>query len=159
LYNLPLQLIYKNGERVKDLERRIEYDIDIFSNEINKIQKKSKNILVIYNNRSLCKIFEAYLKQEGHDCICAVDGRNGLSLIETGKFDVVLLGLALPEFSGYDIINVLEEDRKLRKSNIIILSASHLPQSEIEELLKRWICSYLQQPVKPDVLLRILETA
>jgi len=159
LYNLPPQLIYKNGERVKDLERRIEYDIGTFSNEINKIRKKSKNILVIYNNRSLCKIFEAYLKQEGHDCICAVDGRNGLSLIETGKFDVVLLGLMLPEFSGHDIINVLEEEGKLRKSNVIILSTSHLPQSEIEELLKRGVCSYLQQPVKPDVLLRILETA
>ena len=159
MYNLSPRLIHKNDERIKDLERRIEYDIDTFSNEINKIKKKSKNILVIYNNKNLCKIFEAYLKQEGHDCICAVDGRNGLSLIETGKFDVVLLGLALPEFSGYDIINVLEKDGKLRKSNIIILSTAHLPQSEIEELLKRGVCSYLQQPVKPDVLLRILETA
>jgi len=136
----------------------IEYDLDTFSREITKIRKKSKNILVIYNNKSLCKIFEAYLKHEGHDCICAVDGRSGLSLIETEKFDVVLLGLTLPEFSGYDIINVLEKNRKLRKSNIIILSAAQLPQSEIENLLKRGICSFLQQPVKPDVLLRILET-
>jgi len=149
--------IDSDSERVE--KSHIEYDIDMFSREIIKIRKKSKNILVIYNNRSLCKIFEDFLKHEGHDCICAVDGRNGLSLIETEKFDLVLLGLTLPEFSGYDIISVLEEDGKLRKSNIIILSASHLPQSEIENLLKRGVCSYLQQPVKPDVLLRILETA
>jgi len=149
--------MYKNGNKVKDLEKRIEYDIDTFSREI-KIQKKSKNILVINDNKNLCKIFEAYLKQEGYDCICAVDGRNGLSLIETEKFDVVLLGLTLPEFSGYEIINVLEKNGKLRKSNIIILSTAHLIQSEIENLLKRGVCSYLQQPVKPDVLLRILET-
>jgi len=102
-------------------------------------------------------MFGTWLKKEGHDCTC-VDGRNGLSLIETGKFDVVLLDLALPEFRGYDIINVLEKDGKLRKSNIIILSTSHLPQSEIEGLLKRGVFSYLQQPVKPNVLLRILET-
>jgi len=136
----------------------IEYDIDTFTSEITKIRKNSKNILIIYNNKSLCKMFEAYLKHEGHDCIYAVDGRSGLSLIETKKFDVVLLGLTLPEFSGYDIINVIEKNGKLKKSNIIILSASYLPQSEIENLLKRGICSYLQQPVKPDVLLRILET-
>jgi len=151
-----LDKIDSNSERVE--KNHIEYDIDMFSREIIKIRKKSKNILVIYNNRSLCKLFETYLKQEGHDCICAVDGRNGLSLIETEKFDAVLLGIAFPEFSGYDIISILEEDGKLRKSNIIILSASHLPQSEIEDLLKRGIRSYLQQPVKPDVLLRILET-
>jgi len=153
-----LLLDKKDYDSVMVEKNPIEYDIDTFSREIIKIRKNSKNILVIYNNRSLCKIFEAYLKHEGHDCVCAVDGRSGLSLIETKKFDVVLLGLTLPEFSGYDIINVLEKNGKLRKSNIIILSSVHLPQSEIEDLLKRGVCSYLQQPVKPDVLLRILET-
>ena len=150
--------MYKNGNKVKDLEKRIEYDIDTFSREI-KIQKKLKNILVINDNKSLCKIFEAYLKQEGYDCICAVDGRNGLSLIETEKFDVVLLGLTMPEFSGYDVINALEKDGRLKETNIIVLSPILIPQSEIEELFKRGVYSYLRVPMKPDVLLRILETA
>ena len=135
----------------------VESNIDPLPKEIIKIRNKSKNILVIYKNDYLCKMFGTCLKKEGHNCTCVVDGRNGLSLIETGKFDVVLLGLALPEFSGYDIINVLEKNGKLRKSNIIILSASQLSQSEIEDLLKRGVYSYLKQPVKPEILLEIVK--
>ena len=42
---------------------------------------------------------------------------------------------------------------------IIILSVTQLSQSEIEDLLKRGVYSYLKQPVKPEILLKIVETA
>ena len=158
MYNTT-ELIYKKSEKIKDLENGVEYDIDAFSREIAKIQKKSLKILIIYNNKDLCKTLETYLIKEGHDCICAVNGRNGLSLIESEKFDVVLLGLLMPEFSRYDIIDTLEKNGKLKETNIIVLSSVHIPQSEIEDLLKREVYSYLRQPVKPDVLLRILENS
>jgi len=158
MYNTT-ELIYKNSKKIKDLENGVEYDIDAFSREIAKIQKKSLKILIIYNNKDLCKTLETYLIEEGHDCICAVNGRNGLSLIESEKFDIVLLGLMMPEFSRYDIIDILEKNGKLKETNIIVLSSVHIPQSEIEDLLKRGVYSYLRQPVKPDVLLRILENS
>ena len=76
MYNTT-ELIYKNSKKIKDLENGVEYDIDAFSREIAKIQKKSIKILVIYNNRNLCETLETFLKQEGHDCICAINRRNG----------------------------------------------------------------------------------
>ena len=158
MYNIP-ESIYKNSKKIKELENGVEHAVDVFSREITKVQKKSIKILIIYNNKDLCKIIETYLIQKGHDCICAVDGRNGLSLIECEKFDAVLLGLTMPEFSGYAIIAALEKDGKLKESNIIVLSPVHIPQSEIEDLLKRGVHSYLRLPVKPDVLVRIVETA
>ena len=157
MYNTT-ELIYKNSKKIMDLENGVEYDIDEFSREISKIQKKSLKILIIYNNKDLCKILETYLIEEGHDCICAVNGRNGLSLIEKEKFDVVLLGLMTPEFSRYDFIDALEKKVKLKETNVIVLSSVDIPQSEIEDLLKRGVYSYLRQPVLPDMLLRILKT-
>ena len=158
MYNTT-ELIYKNSKKIKDLENGVEYDIDAFSREIAKIQKKSIKILVIYNNRNLCETLETFLKQEGHDCICAIDRRNGLSLIEREKFDAVLLDLTMSEFSGYDVIDALEKAGKLKETKVIVLSSIHIPQSEIEDLLKRSVYSYLRQPVRPDVLLRILENS
>ncbi len=157
MYNIP-ESLYKNGKKIKELANRVEYYTDTSSREITKIQKKSLNTLVIHNNKSLCKIFETYLIREGHDSICAFDGRNALSLIGNKKFDVVLLGLTMPDFSGYDIIDDLEKKGKLKENNIIVLSSVHLSQSEIEDLLKRGVYSYLRLPVKPDVLVRIVET-
>jgi len=152
------ELIYENSKKIKESENRLEYTVDAFSKEITKIQKKSLKTIIIHNNKNLCKIFETYLIREGHDSICAFDGRNALSLIENEKFDAVLLGLTMSDFSGYDIIDALEKKGKLKENNIIVLSSVHLSQSEIEDLLKRGVYSYLRLPVKPDVLVKILET-
>ena len=73
-------------------------------------------------------------------------------------FDAVLLGLTMPNFSGYDAIDALEKSGKLKENKIIIFTANHLSQSEIENLLKRGVYSYLGLPVKLDILLKILET-
>lgn len=115
-------------------------------------------ILIVYHNKPLCMMFEDFLIKKGHDCSCAVDGRNGLSLIEKEKFDAVLLGLTMPNFSGYDAIDALEKSGKLKENKIIIFTADHLSQSEIENFLKRGVYSYLGLPVKLDILLKILET-
>ena len=147
----------RDSDSVRVEKRHLEYDIDEFAKEITKIQKKSLKILIIYNNKDLCKSIETYLIKEGHDCIYAVIDRNALSLIESEKFDAVLLGTTMQEFSGYDIINALEKKGKLKENNIIVFDVLGLSQSLIEELLKRGVYSYLKLPVKPDVLLRILE--
>ncbi|KAG2477506.1 MAG: hypothetical protein NPMRTH1_1100005 [Nitrosopumilales archaeon] len=136
----------------------LKYDINTFSKEITKIQKKSLKTLIVHNNKNLCKIFETYLIREGHDSICAFDGRNALPLIENEKFDAVLLALTTSDFSGNDIIDALEKKGKLKENNIVVLSSIHLSQSEIEDLLERGVYSYLRLPVKPDVLVKILET-
>ena len=147
----------RDSDLVRVEKRHVKYDIDEFSKEITKIQKKSLKTLIIHN-KNLCKIFETYLIREGHDSICAFDGRNALSLIESEKFDAVLVGLTMSDFSGYDIIDALEKKGKLKENNIIVLSSVHLSQSEIEDLLERGVYSYLILPVEPDVLVKILET-
>jgi len=115
-------------------------------------------ILIVYHNKDLCMMLENFLIKMGHDCSCAVDGRNGLSLIEKGKFDTVLLGLTMPNFSGYDVIDALEKSGKLKENKIIIFTVPHLSQLEIENFLKRGVYSYLGLPVKLDILLKTLET-
>ncbi len=115
-------------------------------------------ILVIDSNKTICGMLSDYFTKEGHDCLCAVDGRNGLSLILKEKYDAVLLCLKMPEFSGYDLIDALEEKGKLRESNIIVFTSVHLSESEIKELERRGVCSYLRQPAKLDVILKAIET-
>jgi len=115
-------------------------------------------ILIVYHNEAICMNLEDFLTKKGHDCSCAVDGRNGLSFIEKGKFDAVLLGLTMPNFSGYDVIDALEKSGKLKENNIIIFTAPHLSQSEIENFIKRGVYSYFGLPVKLDILLKTLET-
>ena len=132
--------------------------ISTSTNTINEKDVKTKKILIVDSNKSLCEMLTNYLIKCGHDCVCAIDGRNGLSLIQKQKFDLILLNLQDPEFSGYDIIDALEKDGKLKENKIFVWTTLDLSQPEIDDLLKRGVQSCLKKPVRVDVLLKTLDT-
>ena len=83
-------------------------------------------ILVIDDNKNISDMLETLLTMEGHDCVSCNDGRKGLGLVNDGNFDLVLLDLAMPEFSGHDVIEALEKSGKLKEQKVIVLTASSL---------------------------------
>ena len=114
-------------------------------------------ILVIDDNQEITQPLSKFLTVKDHDCTVSNDGRNGLTLLQKQRFDVVLLDLALPEFSGYDIIDALEKDDKLKENMIIVFTALALKNEEIDELKKRGIYACISKPIKLDLLLKTIE--
>lgn len=131
--------------------------INTNTNTINEKDVKTKKILIVDSNKDLCTMFTNYLIKCGHDCVCAVDQRNGLSLIQKQKFDLILLNLQDSGFNGYDVIDALEKDEKLKENKIFVWTTLDLSQPEIDDLLKRGVRSYIKKPVRVDVLLRTLD--
>lgn len=75
-----------------------------------------------------------YLSSHGHDCIAANDGKEGLSMILERPFDAILLDLAMPKFSGYDIIESLIQAGKIKEKNILVFSAGDITKDELKKL-------------------------
>ena len=114
-------------------------------------------ILIIDDNQEITKPLSKFLTVKGHDCTVSNDGKNGLTLLQKQRFNVVLLDLALPEFSGYDIIDALERDDKLKESVIIVFTALSLKNEEMDKLKKRGIYACINKPTQLDLLLKIIE--
>lgn len=118
------------------------------------------NILIIDDNEQITKMLTTFLELKNHNCTITNDGRQGLSLIEEEKFDVVLLDLAMPEFDGYAVIDELESKDLLKSSKIIVFTASTISQQELDKLVSRGVNSYILKPIDIDVLLaKIIEAA
>ena len=110
-------------------------------------------ILIIDDNKDITKMFSKYMTIKGHSCSVVNDGRSGLNLIEKKIFDAIILDLAMPEFSGSDIIDALYESGKIKNVNIITLTASSI-SDEVESTLKsKGVRLCLKKPIDPDVLL------
>ena len=114
-------------------------------------------ILGIDDNTDINELLDTVLNGSGHEFIYVKSGTEGLSLIRKKKFDIVLLDLAMPEFSGFDVINSLLKEGLLSKQKIILFTASSVLDSEIEELIKKGIHSCIRKPVDVDFLLERLE--
>lgn len=114
-------------------------------------------IHIIDDNEDITTMFSKYFTMKGHTCSVSNDGHNGLNMILTNQFDVVLLDLAIPEFSGRDIVDKLFESDRAGKISIVCLTASLLAPDNEEYLKKRGVHSVLKKPIDPDELLQHLQ--
>ena len=110
-------------------------------------------ILIIDDNQDITKMLSKYMTIKGHSCSVANDGRIGLNLIDKEIFDVVILDIAMPEFSGNDIIDTLYKNGKIKNQNIVTLTASSISYDNESILKNKGIRLCLKKPINPNVLL------
>ena len=110
-------------------------------------------ILIIDDNEDIAKMFSNYMTLKGHLCSVVNDGRIGLDLIDNQTFDAVILDLAMPEFSGRDVIDALHKSGKIKNQNIVTLTASIISYDDESMLKRKGVRLCLKKPIDPDVLL------
>ena len=113
---------------------------------------------MIDDNVEITNMMSKFLRLNGHDCTVSNDGRNGLVLIENQKFDVVLLDIAMPEFTGYDVVEQLNKNGKLKENKIILFTASSVSNDKINEMINKGVYSCLRKPIGLDELLKTVES-
>jgi DNA-binding response OmpR family regulator len=71
------------------------------------LQKKSKTILLVDDDRSVRELISRVLEGEGYHVITSVNGKQALDKAETQPVDLVLLDLNMPEKNGWDTFETL----------------------------------------------------
>jgi len=89
----------------------------------------TKTILVIEDERPLSHALELKLQHEGFTVTVASNGREGLELIDTHNYDVILLDLIMPEVDGFQVLEHLQ--KKGKTPTVFVLS--NLSQQEDEQ--------------------------
>ncbi len=115
-------------------------------------------VLLIEDNETLSRMMSKYFRIKKIDCTVLTDGTDGLDQILEQKHDIVLLDLAIPDFSGYDIIESLEKKDMLKDVKIIVLTASSLSDQELDEFVKKGVRACLRKPVELDRLLKVIHS-
>ena len=114
-------------------------------------------ILLIDDNKSITKTISKYLTVKGYQCTVSNSGKEGLKLIKTENFDTIVLDLAMPEFTGFDVLESLEDDGILKKQKIVILTAAEISEDDIEKMGIKGI-KVLKKPIQLGVLEQNLTT-
>jgi len=120
-------------------------------------QGEKMKILGIDDNEDLLSLCEIALSSEGHEYTGINNGREGLQAIKDKKFDLLLLDLSMPHFSGMDVINALVEEDIMNKQKVVIFTATSPTKEEIEAFLEKGAHSVLQKPIDPDALIETIK--
>ncbi|MGN0164804.1 MAG: response regulator transcription factor [Lachnospiraceae bacterium] len=112
-------------------------------------------VLIIEDEEKIARFVELELKHEGYETEKAADGRSGLSMAESGGFDIVLLDVMLPELNGIEVL------RRLRKTSdvpVIMLTARDSVMDKVSGL-DSGADDYITKPFAIEELLARIRVA
>lgn len=115
----------------------------------------SVNILLIEDEEKIARFTELELVHEGYEVEKAADGRTGLSMAESGAYDLILLDIMLPELSGMEVL------RRLRKTSqvpVIMLTARDAVMDKVSGL-DMGADDYITKPFAIEELLARIRVA
>jgi DNA-binding NtrC family response regulator len=113
-----------------------------------------KSILIAEDDALFRSFLSTVLKEEGHRVEEARDGKEGLSRLKSGEFDLVISDLKMPGLSGMDL---MREGRKEKPdARWIIITAFGSIDSAVEAM-KAGASDYLTKPLhNPDELRHVV---
>ena len=85
------------------------------------------HLLIVEDERALCDTVARSLRRSAYSVDCCYDGEKALELLETERYDLVLLDLNLPKKDGMTVLRTLRQTD--RETPVLILSA----RGEVED--------------------------
>ncbi len=111
-------------------------------------------ILIIDDERSILDTLSSILTDEGFIVSKAMDGKEGLTLFETEKPDIVLLDVWMPELDG---IQVLRKIKTIDHNAIVIVISGHGTISTAVEAVKVGAYDFLEKPLSIEKVLEVIK--
>jgi putative two-component system response regulator len=120
---------------------------------------KRKLVLLVDDDRELCKLGRISLERAGYGFACAPDGSEGLRLARELYPNLILLDYMMPGISGKEVFITLatSTDERLRHTPVIMLTAKHDNHDEQRELLSLGMSAYLCKPFGHHELLNVID--
>ena len=114
-----------------------------------------KRVLVAEDNPLSMKLFNDLLEAHGYATLRAETGPQALDLARTGRPDLILMDLQLPDLSGFEVIRRLKDDAGTGSIPIIAMTASAIPGVE-RQAMDSGCDAFIEKPINVDRFLRVV---
>ena len=117
-------------------------------------KKRQASILVIEDDKDVRQLLSDILISEGHEVRVASNGKKGLELFRSRKFDLVLTDLGMPEMSGWQ---VSKEIKKIDDKTPVALITGWVVDPKEPEMRESGVDFIINKPFQTDQLLRLVQ--
>ncbi len=84
-------------------------------------------VLTIDDSRTMRDMLMMALSQAGFDVVQAVDGQDGLEVLETASPDVIVTDINMPRLDGFGFLKQLRQDARWRATPVLVLTTESDP--------------------------------
>jgi two-component system alkaline phosphatase synthesis response regulator PhoP len=114
-------------------------------------------VLLVEDDDCAREIFATALRMTGYHVRTAADGLAGLRILEAFEPDVVVVDLALPIASGFDVLNEMRSTQRMHHTPVIAISGNEGGLREARANPEFF--AILEKPFDPQNLVRMVDRA
>ncbi|MGD2080330.1 MAG: sigma-54 dependent transcriptional regulator [Nitrospirota bacterium] len=120
------------------------------------MSEHKSRILVVDDEKDICKALEFLLLGEGYAVKTAQSGEEALEILKKEGFDVVLSDLKMEKVDG---MAVLEETKRLRPDTAVIIMTAYASVESAVEAMKKGAAEYIVKPfINEEIRLTLRRT-
>jgi len=119
--------------------------------------EKDKTILAVDDTHSTLQIVHSLLK-DSFNMHLAKSGKMALNVLEHLTPDLILLDIEMPDMSGFDMMNIINGNIRLRKIPVIFIT-SHSSKDFVITAGRQGAKDYLVKPFDPELLKAKIQNA
>ncbi len=108
-------------------------------------------LLVVDDNKVNRLLLTRNLELQGHHVAAAENGRIALEILRSEPFDLLLLDIEMPEMDGFQVLEQLDRDLRLRDLPVIVTSSLE-GLDNVVRCIELGAEDYLTKPVNPVLL-------
>jgi DNA-binding response OmpR family regulator len=119
---------------------------------------QQSHILVIEDDVAVRTLLEKSLTAKGYRVTLARDGLEGLTYLESGRPDIIVVDIMMPRVDGMTFVRAIKGHSETKPIPVIFLTAKNDPRSMIEGI-NVGAKFYVTKPFQMDELVTKIEKA
>ncbi len=113
-------------------------------------------ILILDDEQRMCDSLEVLLSTEGYDAQATCNAQEAMARLAKNDFDLVLLDIVMPDMTGHEVMDHINEQHP---DTLIIVITGHASVDSAVESLRRGAYDYLRKPFEFDQLVKRVKNA
>jgi excisionase family DNA binding protein len=118
--------------------------------------KNKLRILVVDDDKEVCRLFRRMLREGEHRVVTANNGEQAVKRIAQELFDVVFLDMVMPEMDGLEAFKAIKE---INPEAIVIMMSGFPVENEIREAMNLGATDHIKKPFDVNEVLTITQVA
>ncbi len=115
-------------------------------------EQPALRVLVADDDRAALRAASRVLKRAGYEVLSADGGRDAWSLCRSGRPQLVLSDVEMPDMDGFELCRRIKSDPELRSTIVVLISGRRISPEDHVDGLGLGADGYLRRPVGPKEL-------